>query len=223
MLQNSPTSRFLVESRRTTCTQRNTIRLSIAGISPLPSRGPRKSSGLMQRAVVVAQPRQRLVVAHLALRQRDDRLEDRGRRGWLRPRARSAPRSRSRSMPRNGPRRPACAARSALGSAARPQPAARAAPGASAGAAGRGRGGVALAIALSSICSCAATASARSFTSPPSSSISEASGSVAERVRSMRGGDLAFHRRRGGGRARRPGGRCRRCRARGRRSAPPMS
>ena len=34
MLQNRPTSRFLVESRRTTCTQRNTIRLSIAGNSP---------------------------------------------------------------------------------------------------------------------------------------------------------------------------------------------
>ena len=47
MLQNSPTSRFLVERRRTTCTARNTIRLSIAGISPLPSAGARKSSGLM--------------------------------------------------------------------------------------------------------------------------------------------------------------------------------
>ena len=46
MLQNRPTSRFLVESRRTTCTQRNTIRLSIAGISPLFSAWPRKSSGL---------------------------------------------------------------------------------------------------------------------------------------------------------------------------------
>jgi hypothetical protein len=46
MLQNRPTSRFLVESRRTTCTQRNTIRLSIAGISPLPSAGAMKSSGL---------------------------------------------------------------------------------------------------------------------------------------------------------------------------------
>ena len=34
MLQNRPTSRFLVESRRTTCTQRNTIRLSIAGNQP---------------------------------------------------------------------------------------------------------------------------------------------------------------------------------------------
>jgi hypothetical protein len=44
MLQNRPTSRFLVESRRTTCTQRNTIRLSIAGISPPFSRAE-KSSG----------------------------------------------------------------------------------------------------------------------------------------------------------------------------------
>ena len=35
----------------------------------------RKSSGVEQRAVVGAQPRERLVVAHLALRQRDDRLE----------------------------------------------------------------------------------------------------------------------------------------------------
>ena len=37
MLQNRPTSRFLVESRRTTCTQRNTIRLSIAGRRPAAS------------------------------------------------------------------------------------------------------------------------------------------------------------------------------------------
>ena len=76
MLQNSPTSRFFEESRRTTCTQRNTIRLSIAGHQPARLGVAEEIVGREQRAVVRAQPHQRLVVAHLALRQRDDRLQE---------------------------------------------------------------------------------------------------------------------------------------------------
>ena len=68
-------SRFLSSRRRTTCTQRNTTRLSIFGISPR-GFGLRHEVGRQQHlAGLGAQPRHRLVVADLALRQRHDRLQ----------------------------------------------------------------------------------------------------------------------------------------------------
>ena len=184
MLQNRPTSRFLVESRRTTCTQRNTIRLSIAGISPPLVGRIEEIVRHQQRAVVGAQPRQRLVVAHLALRQRDDRLEieidpvgldgARELRENLRLRDAAEVPAPHRRFGRGG------IGLARLDGLRRPRRAAAAREGAaSIGAAGSGRDGVALRIALSSISSCAATASARSFTSSPSSPISVASGCVA--------------------------------------------
>ena len=75
MLQNSPTSRLFNCRRRTTCTQRNTSMLSIFGIRPTRSAMSMKSPAGMTSPASVRRPRQRLVEAHLALRQRDDRLQ----------------------------------------------------------------------------------------------------------------------------------------------------
>ena len=179
-----------------------------------------------QRAVVVAQPRQRLVVAHLALRQRDDRLEDRGRRDWLRSRARAARRSPPAPCPRNGPLGGRAARSGAPGSAAlgrvrRARPARRRERGARTPRAGARRRRVA----------------DRAFQHllVRRDRVGEFLHQLAELVdlggERLGGGARAVHARprrrppsrRGGGRARRPGGRCRRCRARGRRSAPPTS
>ena len=74
-LQNRPISRFLSSSRRTTCTQRKTTRLSIFAIRPARSRLRDEIGGQQHVAGLGAQPRHRLVVAHLALRQRHDRLQ----------------------------------------------------------------------------------------------------------------------------------------------------
>ncbi len=68
-------SRFLSSSRRTTCTQRNTTRLSIFGIRPPLSACGDEVGRVQHVAALGAQPRHRLVVAHLALRQRHDRLQ----------------------------------------------------------------------------------------------------------------------------------------------------
>ena len=74
-LQNSPISRFFRSSRRTTCTQRKITRLSIFGIRPRAVRLRDEIGGRHDFALLRAQPRHRLVVADLALRQRHDRLQ----------------------------------------------------------------------------------------------------------------------------------------------------
>ena len=74
-LQNTPTSLLRTISRRSTCTQRSITMLSMRPIRPAASATPMKSSAARIWSVVVAQPRHRLVEAHLALRQRHHRLQ----------------------------------------------------------------------------------------------------------------------------------------------------
>ena len=74
-LQNRPMSRFLSCSRRTTCTLRNSSMWSIFAASARRPRPDEEVGWHAAAAVLGAQPRQRFVVAHLALRQRHDRLQ----------------------------------------------------------------------------------------------------------------------------------------------------
>src|SRR6202040_371648 len=74
-LQNRPISRFLRRSRLTTCTQRSTHRPSSLGKKE-PRLGIRqKVRGGDDLAVTGIEPGHRFVIAHLALRQRHDRLQ----------------------------------------------------------------------------------------------------------------------------------------------------
>ena len=74
-LQNTPTSLLRTISRRSTCTQRSITMWSIRPISPAASAIGDEIVGGENLILVVAQPRHRLVEAHLALRQRHHRLQ----------------------------------------------------------------------------------------------------------------------------------------------------
>ena len=74
-LQNRPMSRFLSSSRRTTCTQRSTER-RVELRHQRARFGVREEIGRRDHlAAIRLEPRHRLVIAHLALRQRHDRLQ----------------------------------------------------------------------------------------------------------------------------------------------------
>ena len=70
-----PISRLFWVSRRTICTQRKSRRLSTTLIRPGLPRHLHILGGHDDRAVLVAQARQRFIIAQLALRQADDRLQ----------------------------------------------------------------------------------------------------------------------------------------------------
>ena len=75
-LQNRPISQFLICSRRTTCTLRNSIMLSIFGHQPGGFGGRDEVGRHNDGAVLGAQPGQAFVVADLALWQRHHRLQE---------------------------------------------------------------------------------------------------------------------------------------------------
>ena len=74
-LQNSPMSRVLIRSRRTTCTQRITVIWSSFGIREAGFRIFDEIAGRDHFAALGFHPRHRLVIAHIALGQRDNGLQ----------------------------------------------------------------------------------------------------------------------------------------------------
>ena len=75
MLQKTPISRLFWVRRRTTWTQRKSNRLSTTLISPAGAATLIYCAGMITEPSSRAKPRQRLIIAQLALRQADDGLQ----------------------------------------------------------------------------------------------------------------------------------------------------